>query len=104
MIKTSALALTLLAVSTPAFAQDAAPAAQEQAAAAPVAAKVGDKIYSSEGSLLGRVESLQKEGGAVTGVRIIYDSRFASFPLTSLAQGEKGLTVGMTRKEVARMR
>ncbi len=100
MIKTPVLALALLAASAPAFAQDAAPAA----VSASVAPKVGDKLYSSEGALLGRVESLRKEGGAVTAVRIIYDSRFASFPLTSLSQGEKGLTVGLTRKEVALMR
>ena len=103
MIKSTALALALLLSSTAAFAQDAAPS-HEAAAPAAITPKVGDKIYSSEGALLGRVESLKKQDGAVTAVRIIYNSHFASFPLASLSQGEKGLTIGMTRKEVALMR
>lgn len=92
--------LALLAA-TPALAQEAAPAAAAQAA---VAFKRGEKIVSSDGASIGRIESISRKDEIPTAVRVIFDARFVSIPVSTLSRTDNRLVTSLSRKEVSALR
>ncbi|HET7577404.1 MAG TPA: hypothetical protein VFK19_12700 [Sphingomicrobium sp.] len=73
------------------------PAGQDQAPAAATAAdvKAGAAVYDPDGGTVGKI-------GAVSGDEAVIDtgSVRAKVPISSLAKGDKGLVIGMTKAEL----
>ena len=97
LVSTTAAALLV----TPAFAQEAAPAAQptQPAAAAPATGAPsltqGATVYDAQGGTVGTIESADAQGAVVsTGTTKV------KVPAQSFAAGPKGPTIAMTKAEL----
>jgi hypothetical protein len=63
------------------------------AAAADV--KAGATVHDQKGGVVGKIESVDSEGAVVS-----TGTAKAKIPLSSIAKGEKGLTISMTKAEL----
>lgn len=97
-ILTALVATSALGMTAPAFAaQDAAapPPAAEAPAAAAATAKAGDTVYDTAGEAVATVESVDGSNAVLS-----TGSSKATVPLSSLASGPKGPTIGMTKSQL----
>ena len=102
LICTAALAALSLS-STAALAQAADDTAAPAASAAP-AVHDGDRISSSDGWTIGRVESVQKGKDGASYASVIYQMRMVYIPVDSLSAGPKGLVTKLSRAEVTKLK
>lgn len=102
-ITAAVLSISAFGLTAPAFAQDAAAAPAEPAAAAQetapaaqaAAAKAGDTVYDQAGEVVGTVESVEGQTFVIS-----TGAQKATVPLAALANGPKGLTIGMSKAEL----
>jgi hypothetical protein len=89
----SALSISTIAVAQPA--PDAAPAAK---------VKAGERIYSADGSAIGRVEYVDKaKDGGAKDVAVIYNMHMVHIPADSLSTGPNGYVTTLKRADVAKL-
>jgi hypothetical protein len=87
---TTVFAVSLFALSMPAFAQATGPAV------APVAAptlRSGILIVSSDGRRIGVIDSVVGDKASPTAVKVIKDMHVVIIPVSSLSAGDKGRVV-----------
>lgn len=94
IMRSIVIAAALFAVSTPAFAEDAAPVA------AAVQAKNGAMLRDAAGLRLGKVSRVLTDGS----VQIIYDQNFVVVPGATLSMVDNNLVTSLSKREVARLR
>jgi hypothetical protein len=71
--------------------------------AAPAQVKAGSRIYSSDGKLVGRVNSInQSKDGVPTTAAIIYGSKFVYVQIFTLTPHENGFAAPLTRAEIVK--
>jgi cytochrome oxidase Cu insertion factor (SCO1/SenC/PrrC family) len=100
-VRIKALAIAgALAISGPALAQTASPAAS--AATAAVAIKGNETLKSADGRRIGRVDHVVKgQGGSVVAVSLAFRSRFVSIPASTLtAAGEGELVTSLSYGDI----
>lgn len=90
------LAAALIAISAP----FAASAQDDASAGASVDVSKNDLIYASDGKRIGRVHDLETRRDGTLVVRVIYDNRFVSIPVSTLSPGEKGFVSSLSRSEI----
>jgi len=78
-------AVALLSLSTPVLAQDAASVATQTIENL----RTGRLVISAEGRRLGRIDSLVGERGAPTAVRLIFNSKFVTIPVSTLSPADR---------------
>jgi|SRR6516162_8017730 hypothetical protein len=80
-------------------------AAQPASGAAPPAkVQSGERIYSSDGAVIGRVEYLDKgKDGVLKDVGVIYDMRIVHIPADTLSPGPNGVTTSLKRSDVGKL-
>lgn len=88
------IAAALFAVSTPAFAEDAA-----QVAAA-VQPKNGATLRDAAGLRVGKVSRVLADGS----VQIIYGQNFVVVPATTLSMVDNNLVTSLSKREVGKLR
>ncbi|SEJ17785.1 hypothetical protein SAMN05518849_103254 [Sphingobium sp. AP50] len=87
-------ALTVaLAIASLAPAHAAAPAIDRNA-----------RIYSADGTVLGKVDRLLMKGDELTGVQLIFGSKMIVIPADTLTVEESGVKTSLTKKEVRALR
>lgn len=94
-IITAVLSVSALSLAAPAFAQDAAAPQAEAPAATAATAKAGDTVYDSAGEVVATVESVEGSNAVIS-----TGASKATVPLSSLASGPKGPTIGMTKSQL----
>lgn len=94
-----AAALAALSLSTAASAQPA-----DNAAAPAAAVRDGERITSSDGWTIGRVDSVQKGKDGASYAAVIYQMRMVYIPVDSLTQGQKGYVTKLSRAEVTKLK
>jgi hypothetical protein len=88
-------ALSMSAVAAAQTAPDATPPSRVQ---------VGDRIYSSDGAVIGRVEYVDKgKDGNPKDVAVIYQLRMVHIPADSLSTGPSGVMTSLKRTEVSKL-
>lgn len=88
------IAAALFAVSAPAFAEDAAPAAEV------VRATTGATLRDATGLRVGKVSRVLADGS----VQIIYGQKFVVVPATTLSMVDDKLVTSLSKREVAKLR
>jgi hypothetical protein len=80
-------------------------AAQPAPGAAPAPkVKSGERIYSSDGAVVGRVEYVDKDkSGAPKDVGVIYEMRMVHIPADSLSAGPNGVVTSLKRSDIAKL-
>jgi hypothetical protein len=76
-------------------------AAQSAPATSP---KAGERIYSSDGAVIGRVEYVDKgKDGIPKDVAVIYGMRMVHIPVDSLSTGPNGVMTSLKRSDVSKL-
>jgi hypothetical protein len=66
--------------------------------------KSGERIYFSDGAVVGRVEYVDKgKDGALKDVAVIYDMRMLHIPADSLSAGPNGVVTSLKRSDVDKL-
>jgi hypothetical protein len=81
-------------------------AAAQSAPAATPSPKVqsGERIYSADGAVIGRVEYVDKErDGTLKDVAVIYEMHMVHIPADSLSTGPNGVATSLKRSEVSKL-
>jgi hypothetical protein len=90
--------MTALSISTVAAAQTA------PAAAAPTKVKSGERVYTSDGAVVGRIEYVERaKDGSLKDVGVIHDMRMVHIPADSLSDGPNGVVTSLKRAEVNKL-
>jgi hypothetical protein len=77
--------------------------AQTAPAAAPKV-QSGQRVYSSDGAVIGRVEYVEKDkDGTPKNVGVIYDMRMVHIPADSLSAGPNGIVTTLKRSDVSKL-
>ena len=64
----------------------------------------GERIYSSDGAVIGRVEYVDKgKDGTPKDVAVIYQMRMVHIPADSLSTGPSGVMTSLKRTEVSKL-
>ncbi len=95
ILTAAVLSVSAIAMGAPAFAQDAAAPAAEAPAAQAATAKAGDTVYDSAGEVVATVESVEGTNAVIS-----TGASKATVPLSALASGPKGPTLGMTKSQL----
>jgi hypothetical protein len=78
-------------------------AAQSAPAAAP-SPKAGERIYSSDGAVIGRIEYVDKgKDGIPKDVAVVYEMRMVHIPADSLSAGSDGVVTSLKRSDVSKL-
>ena len=94
----TAALMSALSISTIAAAQPA------PGAAAPAKVKSGERVYSSDGASIGRVEYVDRaKDGTPTDIGVIYDMRMVHIPADSLSDGPNGVVTSLKRAEIGKL-
>lgn len=74
------------------------------AGAPPVKVQSGERVYSADGAVVGRVEYLDKsKDGALTGVAVVTDMRMVHIPAATLSNSDKGVQTSLKRADLAKL-
>jgi hypothetical protein len=88
----------------PALSMSTIAAAQSAPAAPSPKVQSGERIYSSDGAVIGRVEYLDKgKDGVLKDVGVIYQMRMVHIPADSLSTGPNGVVTSLKRSEVGKL-
>ena len=98
LIFTAAAAALSLSTTTAAVAQTA------ETTAPAVSVRDGERITSSDGWTIGRVDSVQKGKDGASYAAVIYQMRMVYIPVDSLTAGEKGYVTKLSRAEVTKLK
>jgi hypothetical protein len=87
-----------------AFSISAVAAAQPAPAAPGSKVQSGERIYSSDGAVIGRVEYVDKgKDGTPKDVAVIYQMRMVHIPADSLSTGPNGVMTSLKRADVSKL-
>jgi hypothetical protein len=88
-----------------AFPLSAVAAAQAPSAgSASPTVRSGERIYSADGAVVGRVEYVDKgKDGTAQDVAVIYGMRIVHIPADSLSTGPNGVTTSLNRSDLGKL-
>lgn len=89
------LSILALGLAAPVLAQEAAPSAPQAPAAQAASTKAGDTVYDSSGQVVGTVESVSGDNFVIS-----TGASKATLPVSALASGPNGPTIGMTKAQL----
>jgi hypothetical protein len=80
-------------------------AAQPAAGGTPPAkVQTGERVYSSDGAVIGRIEYLDRaKDGALKDVGVIQNMRMVHIPAETLSTGPNGLVTTLKRSDVSKL-
>jgi hypothetical protein len=75
-----------------------------QAMAPPPNIQIGERIYSADGAVIGRVQYVDKgKDGMLRDVAVIHEMRMVHIPADSLSTGPNGVTTSLKRSDVSKL-
>jgi hypothetical protein len=70
----------------------------------PAKVQAGERVYSSDGAVIGRIEYLDRtKDGALKDVGVIQDMRMVHIPAETLSTGPNGVVTTLKRSDVSKL-